>query len=76
MTKPEVIERNAKLKAVNKRLDKLEKDFKELRADVKDQREIVRLAVIAMKADSNKQLKAQVKNLEIEVNSLKQVRWE
>ena len=52
MTKPEVIERNAKLKAVNKRLDKLEKDFKELRADVKDQREIVRLAVIAMKAET------------------------
>ena len=45
MTKPEVIERNAKLKAVNKRLDKLEKD-------VKDLREIVRLAVIAMKAET------------------------
>jgi len=52
MTKPEVIERNAKLKAVNKRLDKLEKDVKEIRADVKDQREIVRLAVIAMKAET------------------------
>ena len=69
MTKEEVSQRNAKLKANSKRLDKLEKE-------VKDLKDVVRLAVIAMKADSNKQLKAQVKNLEIEVHNLKRARWE
>lgn len=56
-------------RAANKRLDKLEKR-------VGDLEDVVKLAVIAMKADSNKQLKAQVKNLETAVNSLKQTRWE
>jgi len=69
MTKDEVSQRNAKLKANSKRLDKLENE-------VKDLKDVVRLAVIAMKADSNKQLKAQVKNLEIEVHNLKRARWE
>jgi len=69
MTKEEVSQRNAKLKANSKRLDKLENE-------VKDLKDVVRLAVIAMKADSNKQLKAQVKNLEIEVHNLKRARWE
>lgn len=51
MTKnPDVVQRNAKLKANSQRLDKLEKEITRLRADMKDLREIVRLAVIAMKA--------------------------